>query len=168
MPEIKEDSDGVRAFLSAPVEHKPGTHFAYNTAATYLLSAIVTRRTGVSLLDYLNRKLFIPLGITNVRWRKYGGEICEGGVGAYLSCDDIIKLGRLYLGNGVFEGKRILSEEWVKEATMVHSDNSSNGTPDWSSGYGYQFWKNAVKDFVETVHTASYAACFRREISPLP
>jgi hypothetical protein len=68
-------------------------------------------------------------------------------VGIHVSVDDIAKLGLLYLNRGVFNGKRLLSEKWINEASLPHSDNSNNGSPDWSVGYGYQFWVNAREGY---------------------
>lgn len=147
MPALVNTEDGVKAFLSKKLDYKPGTHFAYNTGATYVLSAIVTELTGMTMLDFLEEKLWQPLGIEPLMWQTTAGGESEGGIGLFVSCEDLAKLGLLYLKGGVWEGKRILSEEWVQEAQQFHSDNSGNGTPDWTSGYGYQFWRNARKGF---------------------
>lgn len=140
-PEVIDRENGPAAFLSAEVPHKPGTHFAYNTGASYMCAAIVERVTGMSLFDFLRVNLFRPLGISPARWQRQGGH-CEGGIGLYADCSDIAAFGRLYLGRGVFEGKRLLSEAWCDSVWMPHSDNSANGTSDWCAGYGYQFWRN--------------------------
>lgn len=147
MPHMYHTDDVARAFLAQPVPFRPGTHFAYNTGATCLLSALVQRVSGETLFDYVNRKLFVPLGIRGAYWNQCGEGVNEGGVGLHLSSDDIIKFALLCLNGGVWEGKRIISEAWLEEATRVHSDNSSNGTPDWTAGYGYQFWRNAREGY---------------------
>lgn len=146
MPQMHEDSP-MKAFLAQEIPYQPGTHFAYNTGATYCLSMIVHRLTGRVLMDYLQEKLFDPLGITDASWLiGHTGE-CLGGVGLRLSCDSLAKLGILYRDGGVFEGKRLLSEEWVRQATAAVSDNSGNGNPDWCAGYGFQFWRNASEGY---------------------
>jgi len=147
MPAMEWAENAAKAFLAQPVPYVPGTHFAYNTGATCLLSCIVQRKSGVSLLDYLTPRLFQPLGITDVKWNRTADGTCEGGIGLHICIDDIIKLGTLYLQNGIWGGKRILSEHWVKAASSPVSDNSSNGSIDWCSGYGYQFWVNARDGF---------------------
>jgi len=147
MPSIAQSTNGVKAFFENEIKYTPGTHFTYNTGATYMLSAIITKLTGMTLLDFLSEKLWQPLAITPIMWQQSGGAISEGGIGLYLSCEDISKLGLLYLNKGQYNGKRILSAKWVEEAQKPHSDNSVNGTPDWSSGYGYQFWKNANEGY---------------------
>lgn len=143
MNAIKDSDDAVKTFLSLDVEHKPGTFFCYNTGASFILSAIVTKVTGVTLLDFLNTRLFPILGIDSALWPVCGGGYNEGGFGLHISNDDLLKFGKLYLNGGVYNGKRLLSENWVKQATSFQSDNSSNGTADWTQGYGYQFWLNS-------------------------
>jgi CubicO group peptidase (beta-lactamase class C family) len=137
-----KDDNWPRAFLSLPVEYQPGTWFVYNTAATYMLSAIITKLTGLSLLDYLRPRLFEPLGIENPTWETDPRGVSIGGTGLHSKTEDIARFGQLYLQKGVWQGKRILAEEWIVEATRATSDNSNTQTnPDWTVGYGYQFWR---------------------------
>ncbi|MBP3917626.1 MAG: serine hydrolase [Clostridia bacterium] len=147
MGAMVREEDAVKGFLSQEVPYAPGTHFAYNTGATCLLSCIVEKITGMKLLDFLSWKLFMPLDITGVRWNQIDDGHNEGGCGIHVSVQDIAKLGLLYLHKGMWKGKRILSEEWVNAASSPISDNSCNGTPDWCAGYGYQFWVNAREGF---------------------
>lgn len=147
MDKIALADDAVAAFLAQPVVYEPGTHFAYNTGATCLLAAVVEKLTGMSLLDYITVKLFIPMGISGTSWHRVKCGIQQGGCGICVNCDDIAALGQLYLNKGVFGGKRYLSEDWVKEATSYISDNTGNGSPDWCAGYGYQFWRNAREGY---------------------
>lgn len=147
MYHMVHSEDAARAFLAQEVVYEPGTHFAYNTGATCLLSCIVERISGMKLVDFLTWKLFLPLGITDVRWNRVPDGTNEGGCGIHVCSDDIVKLGLLYLHRGMWNGKRILSEEWVNAATSPVSDNSMNGTPDWCAGYGYQFWCNYREGF---------------------
>ena len=147
MYHMVRSDDAARAFLAQEVVYEPGTHFAYNTGATCLLSCIVERITGMKLVDFLTWKLFLPLGITDVRWNRVPDGNNEGGCGIHVCSDDIAKLGLLYLHKGMWNGRRLLSEEWVKTATSPISDNSMNGTPDWCAGYGYQFWVNCREGF---------------------
>ncbi|MBR4467192.1 MAG: serine hydrolase, partial [Clostridia bacterium] len=147
MPPVFTADSVPRAFLALPVEFEPGTHFTYNTGATCMLAAIVRKVTGETVFDYLNRKILVPLGIRGSVWNITRDGTNEGGCGFQASSDDIAALGRLYLNRGVWEGKRLLSEKWIDDATFPHSDNSRNGTPDWRSGYGYQIWVNAREGF---------------------
>ena len=137
-----EDDNWARVFLSLPIEYQPGTWFVYNTAATYMLSAIITRLTGESLLDYLRPRLFDPLGIENPTWETDPRGINLGGTGLHITTEDIARFGQMYLQKGVWQGQRIVPEKWIDEATKATSDNSNTQTnPDWSVGYGYQFWR---------------------------
>lgn len=146
-PAVSCADDVAKAFLRDEFPSAPGTHFAYDTSATLMLSALVQKYAKMTVLDYLNEKLFGHMDITNVKWQTTRHGISEGGVGIHVSVDDIAKLGLLYLNRGVFNGKRLLSEKWISEVALPHSDNSSNGNPDWSVGYGYQFWVNAKEGY---------------------
>lgn len=130
----------TRRFLQMPVRHEPGTHFVYNTPASYILSAIVTKVTGLTLADYLKPRLFDPLEI-DAEWELSSEGINMGGFGLSIRTEDIAKFGQLYLDKGVWRGQRILTEEWVGEATSKQVSNGDGGDSDWSQGYGYQFWR---------------------------
>jgi len=135
------DGDWVGAFLKLPVEHEPGTKFVYNTAATYMLSAIVQRATGETVLDYLQSRLFGPLGIEHPKWEACPRGITVGGYGLSIRTEDIAKFGQLFLHDGIWQGERLLPEVWVAEATSIHVSNGDGGASDWAQGYGYQFWR---------------------------
>jgi CubicO group peptidase (beta-lactamase class C family) len=131
----------TRAFLAMPVPHKPGTHFVYNTPATYMLSAIVQKVTGETLVDYLEPRLFGPLGIRSPHWDASAQGISLGGFGLSLTTEDIARFGQLYLQKGMWNGRQILPAAWVEEATALQTSNGSNPASDWDQGYGYQFWR---------------------------
>lgn len=133
----------AEGFFSVPLKYEPGTHFTYNTGATCLLASIIEKVSGEKFFDFACEKLFYPLGITNVYWSCCGDGVCQAGTGLHISSDDISKLGIMYYNKGVFGGRRIVSEEWINKATSPISDNSLNGSPDWTSGYGYQIWINS-------------------------
>jgi len=135
------DGDWIKAFLALPVEHEPGTHFVYNSGASYMLAAVVQKLTGMKLIDYLTPRLFDPLGIENPTWETSPQGINFGGWGLSLKTEDIARFGQLYLQKGVFEAERILSEAWVDEATSKHVSNGTKPDSDWEQGYGYQFWR---------------------------
>lgn len=136
-----KDSDWIKAFLSLPVEHEPGTFFCYNTGATYMLAAILKQATGEDLLDYLNARLFTPLDIADATWSLSPQGIRTGGFGLKLKTRDIAAFGQLYLQRGCWNGKRILPEYWVAQATTRQIRNGTNPTSDWNQGYGFQFWR---------------------------
>jgi len=137
-----EEDNWPRVFLSLPVEYPPGTWFVYNTAATYMLSAIITKLTGESILNYLRPRLFSPLGIENPTWETDPRGVSIGGTGLHIKTEDIARFGQMNLQRGMWDGRRILTEAWIAEATKATSDNSNTETnPDWMVGYGYQFWR---------------------------
>jgi CubicO group peptidase (beta-lactamase class C family) len=134
----------VKGFLAHPVTHKPGTFFRYNTPGTYMLSAILTKATGQTVIDYLKPRLFEPLGIENPVWDASTEGYSLGGYGLHIRTEDIAKFGQLYLQRGKWNGQQLLSEKWIDEATSKHVDNSkapSGKTSDWQQGYGFQFWR---------------------------
>ncbi len=107
-----------------------------------MLSAIITQLTGETLLDYLRPRLFEPLGIENPTWESDPCGINLGGTGLHIKLEDIARFGQMYLQGGMWDGKQVVPATWVAEATTAHSDNSNTpSTPDWASGYGYQFWR---------------------------
>jgi CubicO group peptidase (beta-lactamase class C family) len=133
--------DWAKGFLAEKVEHQPGTKFVYNSGATYMLSAIVQRLTGMTLLEYLTPRLFEPLGIEDPTWESCPRGVNVGGWGLSVKTEDIARFGQLYLQKGVWNGRRILSEAWIDDATSAQVSNASGGNADWAQGYGYQFWR---------------------------
>ncbi|MDB4867159.1 MAG: serine hydrolase, partial [Cohnella sp.] len=132
----------VKTILQLPVEYEPGTRFVYNSGASYLLSAIVQKVTGgLNLLDYLHPRLFEPLDIEGATWETCPRGINTGGWGLSLTTEDIAKFGQLYLQKGSWNGRRLLSEDWVTRATSAHISNGDDPASDWTQGYGYQFWR---------------------------
>ena len=114
--------------------------FAYNQPCTYSLAAIIQRVTGQTLTQYLRTRLFDPLGIGQVGWQQYPDGRDIGYSGLHATTDAIARLGLLYLQRGVWNGARLLSEEWVAEATRLQIESPNEPNPDWRQGYGFQFW----------------------------
>ncbi len=140
-PPTSPDKMSPKSFLAQPVPHKPGTHFKYNTAATFMQSAIVQKVTGQTVLDYLQPRLFAPLGITGQTWDSNLQGINLGGYGLRVRTEDIAKFGQLYLQKGRWDGKQLLPAAWVEAASAKQVSNGSNPKSDWDQGYGYQFWR---------------------------
>jgi CubicO group peptidase (beta-lactamase class C family) len=140
-PPTGMDKVSTKTFLAHPVPHKPGTHFKYNTAATLMLSAIVQKQTGQTVLDYLKPRLFEPLGITQPTWGTNSQGISLGGYGLSVRTEDIARFGQLYLQKGKWQGQQLLAPEWVEMATSRQVSNGSNPKSDWEQGYGFQFWR---------------------------
>jgi len=144
-PKSTGGGPSVKTFLAHPVPHKPGTHFQYNTMGSYVLSAIVTKVTGQTELEYLKPRLFEPLGIENPRWDTSPEGNSLGGYGLSLRTEDIAKFGQLYLQKGKWNGKQLIPQNWVAHATskQVPNDQESHAKmgSDWTQGYGFQFWR---------------------------
>jgi CubicO group peptidase (beta-lactamase class C family) len=136
------DGNVVKAFLARPVAHKPGTFFVYNTPASYMLSAIVQKVTGQPIVEYLEPRLFAPLGIEHPVWDASKQGVSLGGFGLNVRTEDIARFGQLYLQKGMWQGKQLLPAAWVDTATSRLMSNGSSPSSDWEQGYGYQFWRS--------------------------
>lgn len=132
---IVSGNDWLGSFLNASVNEKPGTEFQYNSLNTYVLSAIVTKRTGETLTEYLTPRLFGPLGITKYYWETCPKGITKGGWGLFLCAEDMAKLGQLYLQRGKWNGQQLVSEYWIEISTARHLKTQND-----TYGYGYQLW----------------------------
>jgi hypothetical protein len=137
----RPDGNWIKGFMEVPIRHAPGTQFLYNTGATYMLSAIVQRTTGMKLIDYLEPRLFSPLGIENAAWQESPQGIAAGGIGLNIKTEAIARFGQFYLQKGLWQDKQLLSEAWVTEATAIQMSNGDDTESDWAQGYGYQFWR---------------------------
>lgn len=144
---VKEEN-WVRAFLAQNIVYKPGSRFMYNSAATYMCSAIVQKVTGQTILDYLTPRLFQPLGITGMRWESCPLGINTGGWGLSIQTEGLAKFGQLLLQKGKWKDKQLIPATWVEEASSFHIQQPGGDKPDrpkaqndWLQGYGYQFWR---------------------------
>ncbi len=148
-PTISQETDWVKSFLSTPIPIKPGTKFLYNSFATYMLSAIVQKVTGQKVIDYLQPRLFAPLGISGVDWEVDPKGINVGGWGLRVKTEDMAKFAQFYLQKGKWNGAQILPAAWIEEATTKKIDNAAinlnqtqRDASDWAQGYCYQFWRS--------------------------
>lgn len=141
------DKDWVKAYLSHIPTNKPGKEFYYNSMNTYMLSAIIKKKTGKNVSEYLTPKLFEPLNIKDFTWEKCPMGIEKGGWGLSLNVLDIAKIGQLYLQNGKWlvngKEKQLISEKWIAEATINHINSKKSVVKD---GYGYSIWCGPTKD----------------------
>jgi CubicO group peptidase (beta-lactamase class C family) len=152
-PVITHQQDWVRAFLALPIEQPPGSAFLYDSGASYMLSAIIQKRTGATLDAYLRHRLFDPLAMDAANWAVCPLGISTGGWGLKITSDSLARFGQLYLQKGQWRGRQLLPTGWVEEATRAHihqpltptqpgQDASTLlATSDWHQGYGYQFWR---------------------------
>lgn len=130
----------VRYYLAQPLDREPGQRFVYDSACTYMLSAIFQTVMGETVLDYLTPRLFAPMGIARPYWQTCPRGITLGCAGLYLRTREILPLGTLCLGEGKLDGRQIVPAWYVREATSKQIENG--GVKDGGSGYGYQFWMN--------------------------
>jgi CubicO group peptidase (beta-lactamase class C family) len=143
-----EPLDLETCFFDEPLIHQPGTHFLYNNAATYLLSKLITKSTGRSLLDFLTPRLFEPLGVHEVTWLADSCGINFGCMGLNMNVHDLSKAGQLMLNKGQWQGSQLVPAEYVLEATQQQISTANFKEPfataDHTSGYGYQIWMNRI------------------------
>ncbi len=132
------EKDWVRYALAQPLPHRPGAHFLYNNAGPYLAGVIVEKRAGVSLIDYLTPRLFDPLNIPRPVWPLCPKGHVFGAGGMYLTTTDLAKFGQLYLQNGLWKGRQLVPEAWVRAVSTLHVPFDPPGNV--SIGYGYWFW----------------------------
>lgn len=146
---LLDHDDWVKTILNYPIVFEPGSKYKYNSGNTYLCSVIVSRVTGQLVEDYLKTRLFDPLGIEDYYWYKSPEGYNVGGWGLHINLESLAKMGQFFLNKGTWNGKRLLSEEWIEEASSCHIMQTQNPTPeqveafktdDKQQGYGYQMW----------------------------
>ncbi len=159
------DGDWVKAFMEWPIEYEPGTCYCYNSLGTYVLSAAVQKVTDQKIVDYLESRLWNPLGIEKPFWQDSPAGINTGGWGLFLHTEDLAKMGLCLLNGGKFRGKQVIPAKWVSEMSAAQVPSVSAGvnekqieelvngpdnpfkayfnkeTSDWMQGYGYQMWR---------------------------
>ncbi|HQD08479.1 MAG TPA: ChbG/HpnK family deacetylase [Flavihumibacter sp.] len=146
-------TDWVRVFLAHPVVYPPGTRFLYNSAATYMCSAILQKVIGEKLIDYLRPRLWEPLGITGIDWETDPKGINTGGWGLRLKTEDMAKFGWCFLNRGQFNGRQVIPANWVDTASSrkIWQDPSASeekkAASDWLQGYCFQMWRGRHNTF---------------------
>ncbi len=127
----------LKYVLNKSIEDPPGTSWEYSTGIIHLLSVILSEASGMSTLQFANTHLFHPMGITKVKWQLLNDGYYHGGSRLQLKPRDMMKFGQLYLNKGTFNGKRIVSEAFIEEATRQHEPKGFFGSKE---GYGYGWW----------------------------
>lgn len=138
-------TDWVKDFLAKPVDDVPGSRFQYDSMCTFMLSAIVQRVTGQTMLEYLQKKLFNPMHITVADWEMSPDGICTGGWGLRVQAETMAKLGLLLLNKGNWNGEQLVSADYVTAACSRLIDGGAKETvppTDGNQGYGYQVWQS--------------------------
>ena len=137
--------DWVKDWLAKPVADKPGSRFQYDSMCTFMLSAIVQRVTGQTMLEYLQKKLFDPMNINVADWETSPDGINTGGWGLRVQAETMAKLGLLLLNEGRWNGEQLVSADYVKAACSRLIDGGAKETvppTDGNQGYGYQVWQS--------------------------
>lgn len=149
-----------KAYINTPLSAEPGKKFFYNSTNTYVLSCIVKRVSGKGLSEYLEPRLFAPLGIKDYYWGKSAEGIEFGGWGLYISPCDFAKIGMMLLNGGVWEGKRIISKSYIDKATSFHAKSNDSAC---GFDYGLQMWVNKAQDqFLFNGMLGQNVWCFKR------
>lgn len=126
-------TEWIRTFLSKEVKNVPGEVFAYDSMVTYMISAIVQKVTGKTVLEYLKEKLFAPMNIRKVNWEISPEGVNTGGWGLHIQSESLAKVGQMWLDGGVWDGKQLVSKEWIAQMSSKHANGGDYG-------YGYQVW----------------------------
>ena len=159
------EGDWIRGFMEWRIYYEPGTCYCYNSLGTYLLSAAVQKVTGEKVVDYLEPRLWLPLGIEKPYWQESPAGINTGGWGLYLHSEDMARLGLCLLHGGKFRGRQVIPADWVREMSAAQVPSVNAGVnerivedlrsdpsgpfyayfvpeeSDWMQGYGYQMWR---------------------------
>lgn len=137
----------IRDFLAEPVVHEPGTTYMYNSVGSSILGAIVRKKSGLGLHEYLKPRLYDKIGIfaDNHRWMSMPDGMEIGGGGLFATTEDNLRLMKLYADGGVWEGERILAKDYVRLATTLQNESATEErknppAKDNFVGYGYQIW----------------------------
>ncbi len=139
----KGNRDWIKDYFAAPFMASPDRRFNYISENTFMLSAIITKVTGMPMIDYLYPRIFEPLGIEKPFWEEDGKGNNAAGWGLYMKSGDLAKFFYPYINEGKWiDGTQIIPVEWVHEATKKQVDSVKDGYIDNMCGYGYQFWRN--------------------------
>lgn len=141
------NDDWMKVFFELPMTHESGKHYFYSNVCTYTLGRIVAKVTGKSLRDLLVAALFTPLSIFNPQWQTCPQGHTFGATGLFLTTSEFAKMGKLLMQGGVYDGKQLVSKEYV--SLMINDivpTNAGYTDADWENGYGYQLWRGEVKD----------------------
>lgn len=135
---LYEEDNWVKLSLAIPFVYEPGTHFVYNNVGPYLAGMLVQRRAGCDLISYLTPRLFSHLGIKRPTWETDPLGNSFGAGGLFLTLSELHKLGLFYLNKGMWNGKQLLSREWIEESTKQYAPDAP---------YAYLFWRGKYNSF---------------------
>ena len=148
--QLESSPDWVQFIIDLPMAEAPGTHFNYCNGGTFLLSAILQKQTGINSLLFAEKYFFGPLGILGVDWPSNPQGISIGYGGLHMRPQDMAKIGYLYLNNGLWEDKQIISSKWIKGSTRKHISTTE------SFDYGYQWWITDSSEYLAMGYGGQY------------
>jgi CubicO group peptidase (beta-lactamase class C family) len=164
VPKLTGTPSWVRTFLAYPVPHAPGTHFLYDSTGVYMLSAIVQKVTGQTVLDYLRPRIFSPLGISDPVWDASPEGVTMGSTGLRLRTEEIAEFGQLYLQKGRWNGAQLIPQSWVEAATSKEVPNDegtgARHVPNSRQGYGFNFWMTTHEGYRAAGSGGQYCLVF--------
>lgn len=146
-PERYIVKDWIQHFFNAEFDHPAGQKFLYSNFNTYVLSALIEKRAGTGMINYLRDRLFEPLGIGNPDWTLCPMGHVYAGNGLYLHIDELGNFGDMLLQNGEYKGKQLVPKDYLAKATVKQVDSFNQmGSENLQHGYGYQFWMTCLPD----------------------
>ena len=141
-----EPDDLVKGFLRVPFTDPEGTRHTYDNATTFILARMVERVTGRGLPEFLDERLFQPMGIEGAEWDRVGSGAAFGFHGLHLTTEAVAAFGQLLLRGGIWGDRQLVPREWIELATSPHIEtpqlDDGSAAPDFLCGYGYQFWRS--------------------------
>lgn len=143
---LSDQHNPLEIFFNTPLAHEPGQAFLYSNFTSLILSIIVTKITGKTLNDFLDVELYQKIGLKDIYWKTFK-EYSLGCTGLFLSVKDMARFGLLLLNDGMWDGRQIISKEYLKQATSRQVITKDESNPDDKDGYGYQFWMNECGDY---------------------
>lgn len=128
----------VKCILKQPIIYKPGSTFQYNSGDSHLLSAIIQKISGIPTSLFAEKNLFRPLGINKYTWQRDPQGIHGGGFSISLNLEGMVKVGQLFLNEGRYNSKQVISSNWLTQAKNTYKQVET--TKEGTYGYGYQLW----------------------------
>jgi CubicO group peptidase (beta-lactamase class C family) len=163
--------DQIACILEKPLIHEPGTTFNYNGGNMSLLAAILQNAAGLDIEEFSGKFLFEPLGIDAPLWARYVSGVIDGSYGIKLTPRDMAKVGLTFLNKGVWEGERIISEDWVEKSAEPYPGNEQikvPGTDSGMNGYTYTWWTDEYTHKGESIHMFYAGGWGGQDIMVLP
>jgi CubicO group peptidase (beta-lactamase class C family) len=148
--EMVQADDWLQFVLDRPMAEHPGTRFEYSNCVTFLLSAIIQKTTGMNTFEFMQKYLFGPLDVSDVKWESSPNGISVGYGAMSMMPHDMAKIGWLYLNNGRWGDRQLVPEKWVTDSTRKHINATL------FEGYGYQWWVTPGKYYAAVGYSGQF------------